>query len=99
VYLSALSTDGVLRTLQHYLVDNLEWTKNWLIATVIDYYGAATCLCVIALLSEPMLQGLAWSTGFLLLGSPICCLYCIYRWLIRQQTVDCSQMHLEVALM
>mmetsp|Transcript_5928 Transcript_5928/g.6049 ORF Transcript_5928/g.6049 Transcript_5928/m.6049 type:complete len:139 (+) Transcript_5928:100-516(+) len=61
-------------------VNDLEWSKNWLIATVIDYYGAATCLCVIALLSEPALyMGIIWSIGFLLLGSPICCLYCIYR--------------------
>ena len=65
-----------------FLVTDLDWTKQWLITTVVDYYGAAICLCVITLLSEPFPNGILWSIGFLLLGSPVCCLYCAYRYSI-----------------
>ena len=61
--------------------DSLDWCKNWLVATVIDYYGAALCLCGVILSSEETwFQGLMWTTGCLLLGSPICCLW-VLLWL------------------
>jgi hypothetical protein len=63
-----------------FATQDLDWTKQWLLTTVVDYYGCALCLCMIALLSEPFPEGIAWSIGFCLLGSPICCIYCIYRY-------------------
>lgn len=60
--------------------DSLDWNYNWLIATVVDYYGACLCFGGIVLSSEPSwARGLAWNTGFVLLGSPVCCLWVILR--------------------
>lgn len=60
--------------------DNLEWNNAWLIATVIDYYGACFCLCgVILSTEENLLVGALWSLGCCLLGSPICCLWILVR--------------------
>jgi len=63
--------------------DNLDWSAAWLAATVADYYGSTLCLCGIVLSSEPSLcRGLAWSAGFCLLGSPVCCVWTVL-WLRR----------------
>ena len=75
---------GLSMTLHQYpltdwAVDNLEWTRSWLFTTVLDYYGAALCLCVIAIVNEPFVYGALWTLGFCLLGSPICCSYIVYR--------------------
>mmetsp|Transcript_853 Transcript_853/g.1837 ORF Transcript_853/g.1837 Transcript_853/m.1837 type:complete len:154 (+) Transcript_853:100-561(+) len=60
--------------------DNLEWNNAWLMATVIDYYGACLCLCgVIVGTEEDWFRGALWSLGCCLLGSPICCLWIILR--------------------
>ena len=60
--------------------DSLDWNYNWLIATVFDYYGACLCFGGIVLSSEPSwARGLAWNTGFVLLGSPVCCIWVILR--------------------
>ena len=58
---------------------DLEWTRSWLWATVGDYYGAASTLGIIAVLSEPFPWGWLWLCGFFLLGSPVCCGYAVYR--------------------
>ena len=65
--------------LTDWAVNDIDWTRQWLYMTVVDYYGAAVCLVVIALLNEPILYGVLWGLGFCLLGSPICCSYMIYR--------------------
>jgi hypothetical protein len=65
--------------LTHGATNGLAWLRNWLIMTVINYYGAAACLVTIALLNEPIIQGIFWSLGFCLLGSPVCCVYIVYR--------------------
>jgi hypothetical protein len=60
--------------------NSLDWNYNWLIATVFDYYGACLCFGGIVLSSEPSwAKGLAWNMGFVLLGSPVCCLWVIMR--------------------
>jgi hypothetical protein len=58
--------------------NSLEWNSNWLIATVIDYYGACLCFCGVILKSEEnWIHGSLWCLGFCLLGSPICCLWMV----------------------
>ena len=60
--------------------DNLEWNNAWLIATVIDYYGACLCLCGVILGTEQnWISGILWSLGCCLLGSPVCCIWIIVR--------------------
>jgi hypothetical protein len=50
-------------------MDSLDWTREWLYMTVLDYYGVAICLCAIAVSTEKyLLIGLLWSIGFCLLG-------------------------------
>lgn len=58
---------------------DINWTREWLMMTVLDYYGVAFCLAVIVVGSEDMPYGVLWSLGFCLLGSPIACLYIVYR--------------------
>lgn len=62
--------------------DSLEWNSNWLIATVIDYYGACLCFCGILFKSEDnWIHGSLWCLGCCLLGSPVCCLWMlIFLW-------------------
>ena len=62
--------------------DSLEWNSNWLIATVIDYYGACLCFCGIVFKSEDnWIIGSLWCLGCCLLGSPICCVWMlIFLW-------------------
>ena len=61
-------------------VQDLDWTNQWLMMSVADYYGAATCLCAIAVASESWPLGFLWCIGFFTLGSPVCCLYCAQRY-------------------
>ena len=62
---------------------SLEWNRTWLITTVIDYYGACLCFCGVVLSTEiSWARGLAWVTGFCLLGSPVCCFW-VLLWLFR----------------
>ena len=60
-------------------LDDVDWLKNWLKMTVLDYYGAALPLCGIAISTEQNMQGFLWSAGFLFGGSPFCCAYMLYR--------------------
>jgi hypothetical protein len=55
------------------------WTREWLYMTIIDYEGAALCLGLIAIFSEPYYLGFLWALTFCLLGSPFCCVYVAYR--------------------
>ena len=60
--------------------NDADWSYNWLITTIADYYGAALCLCGIAIASERELaHGLLWSAGFCLLGTPVCCAWVVSR--------------------
>eukprot|EP01041_Mallomonas_annulata_P012418 gene12418-26120_t len=58
---------------------NIDWTREWLFMTVLDYYGAALSLAAVAIFSEPPIFAILWTLGFCLLGSPICCAYVVYR--------------------
>jgi hypothetical protein len=50
---------------------DLNWTQEWLIMTVIDYYGLALAMTVVVIFSEESLvKGILWSLAFCLLGSP-----------------------------
>ena len=59
---------------------DIDWSQAWLWMTVLDYYGSTLCLCAICLYTEENVwTGIVWSLLFCLLGSPFCCLYCVYR--------------------
>ena len=73
-------------------MDSLPWTQAWLLMTVADYYGAALCLCGFIVATEPTGSAFAWSLGCLLLGSPVCCLYMLYR-LHYQRTLRLFDRH------
>lgn len=74
----------LLHPLWHWNVSNVEWLQAWLRMTVVDYYGASLALAGIALVEEGLYHGLWWSLGFLLLGSPVCCVYMVYRIVSRK---------------
>ena len=60
--------------------EDLGWTYAWLVMTVFDYYGACLCFCGVVFSSEPSrIVGAAWCAGFLLLGSPVCCVWVLLR--------------------
>lgn len=59
--------------------NNLEWSKAWLVTTVVDFYGATIPLIGIVFQTEPFLHACIWTCGFCLLGSPIHLSYAIYR--------------------
>eukprot|EP00892_Ulva_mutabilis_P005553 jgi/Ulvmu1/336/UM001_0340.1 len=61
-------------------MSNLDWTQDWLIFSVIDYYGVSLCFCGIILATESLsITGALWVLGVLLLGSPIACVYMAVR--------------------
>ena len=68
---------AITRTLvQHPLFplnsESLAWSNSWLVATVIDYYGACLCFSGVVLGTEDSwIKGFAWVLGFCLLGSPV----------------------------
>mmetsp|Transcript_12481 Transcript_12481/g.33400 ORF Transcript_12481/g.33400 Transcript_12481/m.33400 type:complete len:121 (+) Transcript_12481:36-398(+) len=71
-------------TLYHYPLfplqtDRLDWSVAWLGMTVIDYYGAAVCLCAIIMATERMVPAVTWCVLCLLFGSPFCCAYMLHR--------------------
>lgn len=55
--------------------DDLAWSVAWLGMTVLDFYGAAICVCAVIFASEDFTRAIVWSALCLLLGSPFCCLY------------------------
>ena len=58
--------------------DSLDWSNAWLVSTVVDFYGVCLPFCVVILSSErSWCSGIAWSLGCCLLGSPVCCLWCV----------------------
>ena len=58
---------------------DIQWSNNWLWMSTLDYYGAAACLSAIVIATESQLRGMLWTVSFLLLGSPMCCIYVAYR--------------------
>lgn len=63
---------------------DLAWCRAWLAATVADYYGAALPLCGVIVATSPTLaEGLTWSAGVLVLGSPVACGWAARRLLLR----------------
>jgi hypothetical protein len=66
-----------------FAMHDIVWVREWLIMTIIDYYGLAFSLGIIVLKSEPFPWGILWTLGFCLLGSPIACLYISYRFLFK----------------
>ena len=69
----------VADTLRNHCADSKEWLVAWLVMTVGDYYGACLCLCGFIVVTEPLVPAIGWSLGCLLLGSPVCCAYMLYR--------------------
>lgn len=68
---------------------SLAWNSAWLVTTVVDYYGAALALCGVIVASESRRDGILWSLGCLLLGTPFCCFYVATR-LLRKGTLRLS---------
>lgn len=61
----------------------LAWCRAWLATTVADYYGAALPLCGVIVATSPTLaEGLTWSMGVLVLGSPVACAWAARRLLM-----------------
>ena len=60
-------------------IRNIDWLRAWLGMTVLDYYGAAIALSGVAFSERSKPEALAWSLGFSILGSPVCCAYMVYR--------------------
>ena len=60
-------------------IHNLDWVRAWLGMTVLDYYGAALALSGVAFSERSGREAIAWSLGFFMLGSPVCCAYMVYR--------------------
>lgn len=59
---------------------DLDWSNAWLVATIIDYYGSTFCFTGVVISSETSWSsGIAWSLGFCLLGSPVCCVWVFLR--------------------
>ncbi len=59
---------------------NPVWLASWLKIAVVDYYGAAVPLSLIAIMSEEGLwRGGLWALGFCLIGSPATLAYTAYR--------------------
>jgi hypothetical protein len=82
-----LSATLMAHPLFPFQMENLDWTKAWLIMTVADYYGGVLPLCGIVLASEPnRIVAIAWATGILLLGSPCACGWMVWR-LVLHQTI------------
>ena len=83
--LFTITTSMIIKTASNYPIfpfqtESLEWNNKWLVATVIDYYGACLCYCGIILGTEKyIMHGIIWSCGCCLLGSPICCLWILIR--------------------
>ena len=75
----ALGNTLLAHPLWDWKIDNLDWVRAWLGMTVLDYYGAALALSGVVFSERSFLEGLAWSLGFCVLGSPVCCAYMVYR--------------------
>ena len=80
-----ITTVMIIKTASNYPIfplqtESLEWNNSWLVATVVDYYGACLCYCGIILGTEKqIMHGIIWSLGCCLLGSPVCCLWFLIR--------------------
>ena len=69
-------------------LDNGQWTKNWLLMTVIDYYGSTLCLSVIVAYSEKANQAILWILAMNLLGTLFYCICFII--LINYECINIS---------
>lgn len=76
---AALSTTLYRQPLFPLQTESLAWSNTWLGMTVIDYYGAALCVCAVIFASEDRTHAIVWSLLCLTLGSPFCCLYLASR--------------------
>lgn len=65
-------------------MDNLSWTAAWLKMTVGDFYLLAACFCLVLISSEGWQRGGLWSLCLCCLGSPVACVYLIWRALSDQ---------------
>jgi len=82
-----LSSVLMTQPLFPFQMQNLAWTQEWLLMTVLDYYGGVLPLCGIVLASEGnRIVALAWVVAILLLGSPFACAWVVWR-LLKHQTL------------
>lgn len=59
---------------------DIQWVNAWLWMSVVDYYAVAVCFSTIIVHTETKaLHSFMWVTGIMFLGSPVCCVYMIYR--------------------
>jgi hypothetical protein len=65
-------------------IHSLGWSNGWLLATVINYYGACLCFCgVIVSTEECWWTAILWVIGSCTIGSPALCLYA-FLWLTKE---------------
>ena len=62
-----------------FMLDSLEWCRLWLGTTVGDYYLVVASLSAIVIASERWIFGIIWVLGMCLLGSPVACLYIVFK--------------------
>lgn len=64
--------------------DSLNWSNAWLLATIINYYGAILCFCGVVVASEASwCTAVPWVMACCTVGSPACCLY-VFLWLTKE---------------
>lgn len=59
-------------------VDNAEWSFEWLLSTIGDYYTNSACLIGVTLATESAGSAAAWTLAQLTLGGPVNCAYVIF---------------------
>lgn len=64
--------------------DSLKWSNAWLLASIINYYGAILCFCGVVVASEASwCTAVPWVMACCIVGTPACCLY-VFLWLTKE---------------
>ena len=74
-------------------LDSLEWCRLWLGTTVGDYYLVVASLSSIVIATERWMFAIIWVLGMCLLGSPVACLYIVFK-VFKGSNMKISDSHL-----
>mmetsp|Transcript_16849 Transcript_16849/g.22280 ORF Transcript_16849/g.22280 Transcript_16849/m.22280 type:complete len:147 (+) Transcript_16849:38-478(+) len=83
IFLGSLSETLISFPLTEFATDDLDWTRSWFYATLVDYYGVALCLCIVIFSTEKLFAACLWSAGILFLGCWVGCGWIFYRLKIK----------------
>jgi len=78
-FIGLLGFTNYYQPLFPFKLDNLEWCRLWLGTTVGDYYVVVISFSSFILATESWLHSILWVAGICLLGSPISCIYIVFR--------------------